>query len=241
MLATTLVFNLRRLAHNGRYVGFGAALPIGFYLLYATMYGSGLHVAGTTWGAYFLISMAGFAAIGTTLNAAGTLTAQDRDRGWTTYLRTTPVGATRYVLGQTITAMAASLLVIVLVTLAGILVEHVAVSAALLTAVGLVWAGSGAFAAIGLTLGLWLDTASITYGVLVIYLGTSLLGGLWMPLTILPSAMRELARFLPSYHMADMGWQTLAQRAVPWQDVAVLVLYAAVFVVLGRLIYARRG
>jgi ABC-2 type transport system permease protein len=47
-----------------------------------------------------------------------------------------------------------------------------------------------------------------------LYLVLAALGGLWMPVQILPSAMQTIAKTLPSYHLAQLGWY-VARGAAP--------------------------
>lgn len=237
----TIVFNLSRLRHNLRYVVLTVALPIGFYLLYTHMFSASVEIGGVAWSRYFLVSMAAFGAIGTALNAAGVLTAQDRERGWVRYLRTTPLTSHSYVTAQALTAMATSLIAVFLVGACGAVLNGVAVTAALAWGLGLVWIGSVSFAAIGLMLAIVLDASTISYGVTIIYLAMGMLGGLWTPLTALPPLFARIARWLPSYRMADLGWRALAGRALPGQDFAILAAYFAVGLAVGGVLYARRG
>ena len=72
-------------------------------------------------------------------------------------------------------------------------------------------------------------TASVALGILVgtiadgdgaqgltmaLYLVLAALGGLWMPVQILPSALQTVAKTLPSYHLAQLGWH-IAQGVAP--------------------------
>lgn len=240
-LGAAVRFGLARLRHNPRFVVFALLMPEGFYLLYAQMYHAARPFAGTTWGAYFMVSMAAFGAIGTTLNVAGTQTAHDRDRGWTRYLRATPLNPAAHVLAQWVVAMAASFGAVLLIVVTAVAVGHVRVTPGLVAGAGAVWAGSTVFAAVGMALAHILDATTMGFGTVVVYLGSGFLGGLWTPLAVLPPVFTTIARVLPSYRMADMAWQLLAGRPVPWADPAVLALYVAVFGLTGGVLYGRRA
>jgi ABC-2 type transport system permease protein len=237
----SVAFSLRRLVHNRRYLVFAVAMPVGFYLLYSHMYGGRLAFAGTHWGAYFMVSMASFGAIGTTLNVAGTQTALDREGGWTRMLRLTPLAPWAYVVGQLATAMVASLLVIALVLLVAVWTGETGVALAELWGCLAVWLGSLTFAALGLALAYLLDATTVGYGTTLVYLGTSFLGGLWTPLQVLPPAFGAIARWMPSFHMADMAWSLLAGRPVPAADLGALATYLVLFAGLAGYLYRRRG
>ena len=240
-IGSHVVFGLTRLFHNARYLVFAMVMPVGFYVLYSAMYGAHHAFASTTWGAYFMISMATFGAIGTTLNFTGTLTAQDRAKGWVRYLRLTPLGAWAYIAGQVASAMAASLVVVALVECTALVMNGLPHAAHAVLAGLVVWVCSLAFAAIGLVLAHLLDSTTVNFAITLVYLSSGFLGGLWTPLKVLPAVFTHIARVLPSYRMADVGWHLLAGQAAPWQDWAVLAAYILVFGSLGGVLYARRG
>lgn len=234
-------FSLARLGRNVRYLVFAVAMPLGFYLLYSHMYGVFSAFSGTTWAAYFMVSMATFGAIGTTLNAAGTQTALDRNQGWTRLLRLTPLPSWAYAAGQVTTAMAASLLVVFLVLAAAHFASSLPLTAREFEACLAVWLGSLVFSALGLTLAVLLDASTVGYGTMILYLGTGFLGGLWTPLKVLPPVFSAIASWMPSFRMADIAWHILAGKAPPLADLGVLALYLAIFGTLASRLYARRA
>ena len=59
---------------------------------------------------------------------------------------------------------------------------------------------------------------------MALYFAVGALGGLWMPLSTMPHVMQDIAKFLPSNAVAELGWWTAgSQASVP---TAVLVLAA---------------
>ena len=239
-LASSTGLGLRRLGHNVRYVVFALAMPVGFYLLYNAMYGR-YHIGGVAFSLYLMVSMAAFGAIGTTLNAAGTQTALDREQGWVRYLRLTPLPSWAYVAGQLAVAMLASLAVVCLVTAVALAMNRVALTAPIVEGVGAIWLGSTSYATIGLALAYLFDASTVGYSTMIAYLASGFLGGLWVPISQLPPWFGTVAHLLPSYHMADMAWTLLAGKAIPMGDVAVLALYVVAFGALGARLYAQRG
>ncbi len=239
-ITAAVALDVRRILRNPRYLVFAIGMPLGFYLLYSAQFGGAARpFAGTTWGAYFLISMVVFGGAGTTLNVTGTQTAAERDQGWHRLLRVTPLSAGQYVAAKVITAMLMSLVVSVAIPAAAALNGVAVAPLGVLEAAAAVWAGSLVFATIGLALGQWLDGTSVTYGVTLVYLGTAFLGGLWTPVQVLPRVFTSIAEFMPSYRVAQLGWDLLAHRAPPPADLAILAAYAVVFGVVGGVLYAR--
>ena len=87
------------------------------------------------------------------------------------------------------------------------------------------WLGVLPFVAFGLLLGrsLAADTGDVVLIGVVIVL--AILGGLFEPIGTFPAALAALAHVLPSYHLADLGWTTIAARAADPADVLVLAGY----------------
>lgn len=235
-----VALDVRRILRNPRYLIFAIGMPLGFYFLYSAEFGGVARpFDGTTWGAYFLISMVTFGGIGTTLNVTGTQTAAERDQGWHRLLRVTPLSAGQYVAAKLITAMLMSLVVSAVIPAAAALKGVPVGPLGVVAAAGAVWVGSIVFAAIGLGLGQWLDGTSVNYGVMLVYLGTAFLGGLWTPVQFLPHVFTSIAHFMPSYRVAQLGWDILGHRTPPSADLGILLAYAVVFGVVGGVLYAR--
>ena len=86
------------------------------------------------------------------------------------------------------------------------------------------WAGVLPLALLGLAIG-YLAGDDIAFPVtMALYFALGALGGLWMPLSLMPHAMQDLGRALPSNGVAELGWRIAGgQASVPR---AVLVLTA---------------
>ena len=201
--------------------------PAGFYLLYTEMFGAQIRLAGTTWAAYYMVSMAVFGAVGAALSTLGTRLAAERAGGWVRLLRTSPLVAAHYVGAKLAAAVIAAVPATVLLLCLGALVNHVALAAS--AWVGLFWiviAGSVPFAALGLVLGYLFDSESAQAGQVLIWLALSLLGGLWMPLQAMPKVFSEIALYLPTFRAADLARFAVGAASRPaLQDIAVLLAY----------------
>lgn len=149
--------------------------------------------------------------MGATLNGHSVAPATQRASGWSRQLRVTPLAPAAYVLGKAVLAMLVALPALLLVALLGAPVRHVQRAAPEWTAFPLgTWLGSIPTAALGILLGYVLDSQSAQSGTMIVYLGLSLLGGIWFPYQVMPRAMRLVARLLPSYHLASLGWNAAA-------------------------------
>jgi len=76
----------------------------------------------------------------------------------------------------------------------------------------------------------------VTYG---IYLFLAALGGLWMPVTILPTALQHIATVLPSNRFAELGWRIAAGGSPSLVGAATLAGWLVVFTALAGLLYRR--
>ena len=74
---------------------------------------------------------------------------------------------------------------------------------------------------------------------MVVYLVMSALGGVWMPVSILPSYLQTVAHLLPSNRMAELGWRVATGHAPTLAAVAVLAAWFAGATVFAMLLSRR--
>jgi ABC-2 type transport system permease protein len=221
-----LWLEIRRTLRNGRYVVFTLGFPAGFYLLFTMLYGKSAAAAGYDFNALYMVAMAAYGATGAALNTNSIVLAMERASGWTRQLRVTPLGPAAYVLAKAAMAVCVALPAVAVVSLLGVLVRHVQLSAQAWAGFLLAtWLGTLPFAALGVLLGYALDPQSAQAGTLIVYFALSILGGLWFPYSIMPHAMQVVARLLPSYHFAALGWNAVAGRWVGWRNLGILAAY----------------
>jgi ABC-2 type transport system permease protein len=235
-----LLFQLRRVGRNRQYLFFTVLLPALFTIFFTKIFGAQTpagdyqDLAGAT-----MISMMAYGAIGAALGATIRL-AFDRSSGWLRQLRVTPVPA-----GATfaVDVLVGALLVLpslVVVALVGRLVNDVQFGlGAWVGLVGGLWAGSVVFVALGLAVGMALDSQAA--GAAIGILGTALaaLGGLWIPVEVFPAGMAALAHAMPSYWFAELG-RDLAGGTSPVTAVGMLAVYGTVFALVALVVARRR-
>ena len=124
-LVAFLRFEVLRLMRNPRYVAITIGFPVIFYSLFLHSLQPAVHIAGTPWHTYFMVSMASFGAMVAALNAGGTRLASERASGWTRQLRVTPLPAWSYITTKMAASMIIALPVICLVEVTGLLVGGV--------------------------------------------------------------------------------------------------------------------
>ncbi len=229
-LTAAILLDLQRTLRNRQYLIFSLIFPVGFYILYTRLYSAGSSFGRTNWAAYYMVSMSTFGAVAMMLNATGSRVAAERKTGWPVYLAANPLTPLRYVVAKVVVALLTTLVGIAVVFVVAIGLNHVSLPLSMWLAIGVeIWLGSIPFAAIGLFLAYAMGPSSIGFGVSIVYLAGSFLGGLWIPLRVLPVSLKDIARILPTYHEASMAWTTLQGGPFDWIHPLVLGSYAIGF------------
>ena len=224
-MAAFLRFEIVRTLRNVRFVILIAGFPVLLYLIYAKQSGTS---EGLTVAALLLVSMAVWSGMGSAMFATGPQLARERQNGWMRQLRVSPISAPRWFLAK----LAQGLLLIipgfVLLILLGFGYGHVHLAAdrvAVLAAVLLL--GVIPFCVLGLVIGLVFDgqTAQVTQMITLLVL--AFLGGIFIQWSSLPHGMQLIGKMLPSYHLAQLGWNAAGGRPLGMANVAVLAAWTA--------------
>ncbi len=237
-----LVLEIRRMFRDRRFVFFTVALPVLFYLLWSNIFAKGGHDAATGLDAktYLLVSMAAFGALGASLTTTGSRLAAERQSGWLRQLQVTPLLPRAVVTSKIIASMFLALPAVVLVSLVAVVTKDVQLSPGQWAAlIGLMWVGTLPFAALGTLIGSLVGADAAQPVTVLCYFGLSILGGLWMSVSLLPKVLRSIAHWLPSNRFADLGWSVVAGHAPPASDGLVLAAWTAGLGVLAVLAYRR--
>lgn len=237
-LRLEIVRNLR----NRRFLFFVIAFPVLFYLLFTKV----LNVGGSNpsdqadVARIYMISMAAYGALGSTLMQTGPRIALERALGWNQQLRLTPLRGSSALAAKVLAGMLLALPVIVLITLIGRVVNDVTLAPGpWIATIALLWAFSAPFAALGVCIGYLVDSETAQIASMISYFLLAIVGGLWTPVQLFPSWLRNVAEVLPSYHYGNLGWSIVDGKSVDWVDLVVLVGYAAVFAAIGAFAYRR--
>ena len=228
-----------RMLRDPKYLALAVGAPIGFYLLFATLFGGAPARPGQLPGTVeIMVAMSAYGAIWAVLSTTGPRIAEERQIGWLEQLRSMPVQAWQILLAKVVASIATALPAIILVCLTAAIVKGVNLSPGQwMSLVGAMWLGSVAFAALGIAIGFTVgaDFAyPLSYG---LYMAMSALGGLWVPPAILPGAMKDIAVWLPTYHLADLGWSIAAGKLPDLTSVGNLAGWTVVFAGLALLAY----
>ncbi len=198
-------------------------LPVMFFTLF------GVIIPGNRDNAVYLLSTFGvFAVMGPALFGFGAGVAQERELGWLTLKRAVPAPAAALLVAKTTAT-------ILIASLSLAAIYAVAAFAAGVELPALVWLGlllvhvlsAIPFVLLGLALGFVFGSNAAVAVANIAYLGLAVLGGLWMPISVFPKIMGQIAQALPSYHLAEIALGVSGARAQTdfvWHGLAVLAL-----------------
>ena len=238
MIRCYLRLELLRVVRDARYLALAVGAPIGFYLLFATLFGDQPTLPGQLKGTVgIMVAMAAYGAIWAVLSATGPRVSQEREIGWFDQLRAMPVRPYQVMIAKIGACLALALPALILVCLTAATGKGVRLDAwQWVVLVGSMWLGSVPFAALGLAIGYTVSadaSFALSYG---IYVAMSALGGLWVPPSQLPAGLQAVAHALPSYQLADLGWRIAVGDAPLVRGVLILIAWtlgAATIAVLG--------
>jgi ABC-2 type transport system permease protein len=211
---------------------------LAFSTVFYTMFGIVLNRGNADAERYLLASYATFGVIGPGLFGFGVSLGAERDNGLLTLKRALPMPPLAYLLGKMAMAMLMAGIVMVLLLSLGLFVAHVPLAAsqvAAMLATGVF--GVLPFCALGMLVGTVVKGQAAPGTVNLVYLPMAFLSGLWMPLSVLPKMLGQIAPIWPSSHLNAL-MQTAA--GMRHGDVAVHVLALAGFTVVFLLLAARR-
>ena len=215
--------------------------PLMFYLLFAVMYG-GNELAGTSTAAYMLATMGSFGVVGAAMFGYGVGIATERGQGWMIIKRASPMPPLAYFAAKTCMALLMSAIIVLMLFAAGAITQGIRLPIETWSVmfVSLV-AGVIPFCALGLAFGYVAGPNSAPVIVNFIYLPLGFLSGMWIPLTMLPSFIQNIAPWLPTYHFGQLALMPLGASLLEsaWPSLLYLAVFTALFLALAVLLYRR--
>jgi ABC-2 type transport system permease protein len=199
---TLLAIEVRRLLRNRRTVVLQLVVPVVLFLLFrkraVAREGTELAAAGTMIGIAVYAAM--FAA-----TSGGAMVSIERALGWSRQLRLTPLRPAAYVSVKIATAMLLGFVSVAVIYAAGA-IDGVTMNPSTWVATGiLAWAASVVFAALGLFMGYLLPAENVMQIIGLVLGILGVIGGLFFPVDLLPSAMQTIAPYMPTYGVAAIA------------------------------------
>lgn len=205
MFGTEVADELRGIVREPTALFFSIVMPVAFFALFVSLFGTAPSTGAPT-GTRMLATFGTFGVLAVTLLNPGVRVAQERESGW---LRAKLVSAVppRLTLMAKVAATlpyAVGVLVAMGVTAAvvGVLDSS---PVALLRLATVLLLGSLPFALLSMAVGFQAGLNTTVAVLNAILLPSAVLSGLWMPLEIMPQFIGDIARFLPPYHVAQLG------------------------------------
>ena len=218
-----LRFEIVRTLRNVRFLIMLIAFPVLLYLIYAKQHGIS---QGLTVATLLLVSMAVYSGMGSAMFASGPQLARERHNGWMRQLRISPITTPGWFaakLVQSVLMIIPGLAVLVVLALT---YGHVHLAAGRLgTLVVIIVAGTIPFCAAGLVIGLMFDSQTAQVAQMITLLVLAFLGGIFISWSSLPSGMQTAGKLLPSYHLAQLGWNAAAGRPLGMSHVVALAAW----------------
>ncbi|KQY90061.1 ABC transporter permease [Paenibacillus sp. Root52] len=242
-MSTLLVqsrMEMLRMFRNVYFIFWSLMMPVLFYVLYTRIFTTDA-VDPEQWNAHYLMSMTCFSVMGSSIMTLGIRLVQERVHGWVSYLRVTPLSDAIYFGGKMVGQTTVHLFSIIVIFTAGYLINGVSLSALQWVGCALwILAGSLPFLALGTCIGTLrkVDTASGLSNAL--YLSLALLGGMWMPLDIMPSWLGQIGSWLPSNSFGNGAWAIVSGHAPAFRDILILTAYLIVFMLISTYIRSKQ-
>ncbi|MCC5853266.1 MAG: ABC transporter permease [Alkalimonas sp.] len=212
------------------------AFPAIFYLFFGVFFNSGAA------SAYLLVSYGCFGIMGPAMFNFAMSIASDRAHGWLTLKRLSPMPFGAYLLAKLSTALVFALVImLVLFSIAALLADVRLVATQWLLLALTLLLGTLPFAFIGLIVGLSMSDKAAPAMVNLLYLPMAFLSGLWVPITMLPQLLQQLAWLWPSYHVSQIGLKVIAmdQAHALWLHLLILLISSLLLAALASWLFRR--
>jgi ABC-2 type transport system permease protein len=233
-MTTLIKLEILRTLRNKRYVFFTVLYPAILYLFFINVNHS--MPGGLSVKTYFMVSMATFGAVGAVLTGSAQRISLERKAGWTRQLRLTALPGRAYAAAK-ICASAVTTLPSILVLFGLGAAEGVRLPAGQwLGLVGVLWAGSFVFAALGVALGYAAEPNAVQPIVMITYMVLSVLGGTWYPIS---GGLAKFAKFDPVYLYNQLAAFTAPGKGFDTGAAVGLAGFLVVFVAAASYLYRR--
>ena len=199
--------------------------PPMFYLLFGLLLNRGSANAAH----YLFATYSVFGVMAPSLFGFGVGVAIERERGWLALKRVAPMPPGAYLLSKMVMAILFAAIIYLVLAAMAWSIGGVHLEAGQWLLLGVIAVGGVVpFCALGLMIGSRANASGAPALVNLIYLPMAFLSGLWMPLTLLPALVGQIAPLWPAYHLAQLSLATIGRGdgSAVLPHVAALVLFA---------------
>lgn len=229
---------IKRVLRNRYFVFWSLIMPIAYYFIFTDLVNTNAPNQAA-WKAHYLMSMTMFSVMGSSIMTLGIRMVQERTQGWSTFIRITPLSDSIYFAAQMIGQSVIHALSILIIFIVGAVVNHVSLTFTEWSMCGLwILIGSLPFLALGTLIGMMKKVDTATGISNVLYFCLAILGGMWMPLEIMPKLIQKIGYWLPSYQFGSGAWAIASGKIPDWKNMLILLTYLVLFMLLSK--YMRR-
>lgn len=240
MLLNECKIEVLRIFRNPYYVFWSLFMPILFYFIFTKVLNTNMDDQAL-WNRHFLMSIAVFSVMGSSIMTLGIRMVQEKSSGWTTMVKVTPLPSVSYFFAKMIGQTSVHIFSILVIFLAGVIINGVSMPIHEWFFSGAwILIGSFPFLAIGVLIGTMsrVDTASGVSNLL--YLSMAITGGLWMPMEALPKIVQQIGEYLPAFHYGSGAWSIIRGGVPEIKNFVFLFIYLVLFMVLSAYIRRRQ-
>lgn len=214
------------------------AFPLMFYLVFGSFYGQ-FEAQGVMVSKYMVATFGAGGVLSAALFAFGVGVASERGQGWLRLKRVSPMPPMAYFASKIGMALLFGMLIVIAVTLAGIVAQGVRLNALeWLRLLGTLLLGVFPFSALGMFIGYLFGPNSAPMVLNLLYMPMAFTSGLWMPITILPQVIQNIAQYLPTYHYAQLALGAIGAEQLGNSGTHYLVLAAYTVLFLALAVWA---
>ena len=202
-----LLESIRQL-RNVRSLAFTFVIPLVMLLVFGSLFGSSGQQeqrSGLPWLIVTTVQMASYGGKLAALSQAFAITTE-RSIGWNRHVRITPLSGVGYLMSKVAAALLVALGAVIALCAVSIIVRGAPMDAPhWSTAILGIWIGVIPFALIAVALGQFARPSFAQPLFTVVFLGMAILGGLWIPLEVMPPWVISIAQTVPSYWLNKLG------------------------------------
>lgn len=214
---------------------FSIAMPVGMFIVFASVFGA--QGNGPVTGATLMLATFGTFGVISVALTPGIGIAEDRERGWLQVKRVSSVPIRTTLLAKIAASLPVAFGVYAAMSLAAIAMGRFDTGLATwLQMAGLLLIGSLPFALLSMAVGFVARGRAAPAIINALFLPMAIAGGLWMPLDMLPAFVQNLAVWLPTYHLSQLGLGLLTGESII-DNIAALLAATAVTASLAALAY----
>jgi ABC-2 type transport system permease protein len=182
-------------------------MPIVLFAFIATAGAGRAYGGGSTFGAYFLASMAAYAVSAVMIFNFGVTVAVDRGQRVDRLIRVAPVPPVIYLAARVTTALIFALVALAALFAYAALVAGVTLEpSAWFLLAGALLSGAFPFIALGFAIAYLVGPNAAVAVANITYLVLAFASGIFMPFDSLPALIQSVAVYLPTYHYAQLAW-----------------------------------